>query len=83
MLQRRCCQYIICMISMVILITVSSHAQNVKDIVKGNLIQFNDNGSWCWYQDERVLIDQTKGKMLLGVDESQAGYGGTPRNGIG
>ena len=29
----------------------------VVDQVSGNLIQFNDNGAWCWYQDERAVID--------------------------
>jgi hypothetical protein len=30
-----------------------SFGQDAPDRVNGNLIQFNDNGAWCWYQDER------------------------------
>jgi hypothetical protein len=41
----------ICFIS----ITVS--AQVAKDLVDGNLIQFNDNGAWCWYPDEWAVVD--------------------------
>ena len=52
------------------------------DIVHGNLIQFNDNGLWCWFQDERAIVDQNNGLIILGTDESQSGYGGPPRNGI-
>jgi hypothetical protein len=33
-----------------------------EDIVEGNLIQFNDNGFWCWYQDERAVIDVNNNK---------------------
>ena len=53
-----------------------------KDFVKGNLIQFNDNGAWCWYQDERVLVDIPNEKLILGSDESGSGVGGSPRNGV-
>jgi hypothetical protein len=37
-----------------------------KDAVSGNLIQFNDNGGWCWYQDERVVVDTKGGKLVIG-----------------
>ena len=30
-----------------------SSAQDHQDMVTGNLIQFTDNGTWCWFQDER------------------------------
>ena len=30
-----------------------------NDAVVGSLIQFNDNGGWCWYQDERAVVDTT------------------------
>ncbi len=33
--------------------------------VNGELVQFNDNGGWCWYQDERVIVDQEAGKIIL------------------
>ena len=57
-------------------------AQLQYDIVNGNLIQFNDNGMWCWYQDERAVVDMDSGKLILGCDESQSGLGGSPRDGV-
>ena len=33
------------------------------DQVAGNLITFNTNGAWSWYQDERVIVDN--GRKLL------------------
>lgn len=57
-------------------------SQEQKDIVNGNLIQFNDNGLWCWFQDERAIVDETNGKIIVGFDESQTGIGGSPRDGI-
>ena len=31
-----------------------------NDAVVGTKIQFNDNGGWCWYQDERAVVDKTR-----------------------
>ena len=52
-----------------------------QDIVKGNLIQFNDNGLWCWFQDERAIVDEYNQEIILGSDASQAGLGNAARNG--
>jgi len=52
-----------------------------SDLVNGNLIQFNDNGAWTWYSDERTVIDPIGGKMVVGADASGSGLGGSPRNG--
>lgn len=60
-----------------------SSAQTIKDKVYGNLIQLNDNGMWCWYQDERAVVDKEKGKLILGSVAyfgSQGGIG-AGRNG--
>jgi hypothetical protein len=65
-----------------ILIGFPGFGQNARDLVKGNLIQFNDNGAWCWYQDERAVIDITGGKLILGSDASGSGVGGSTRNGV-
>jgi hypothetical protein len=56
--------------------------QTARDLVKGNLIQFNDNGAWCWYQDERAIIDAAAGKLVVGSVASSGGAGGSLRNGI-
>ena len=52
-----------------------------KDIVNGNLILFNDNGAWCWYQDERAVVDSANGRLIVGSVASGSGVGGSPRNG--
>ncbi len=65
----------------ILLITISAFGQNARDQVNGNLIQFNDNGLWCWFQDERAVVDMENGKLILGSDASQSGAGGSARNG--
>ena len=51
------------------------------DQVAGNLIQFNDNGNWTWYSDERTVVDKTRGDLVVGSDASPAGMGGSARAG--
>jgi hypothetical protein len=41
-------------------------APDGADWVNGDLIEFNDNGGWCWYQDERVIVDQDNGRLVIG-----------------
>lgn len=52
-----------------------------RDLVVGNLVQFNDNGAWCWFQDERALVDTARGKIIVGSVASDNGRGGGPREG--
>lgn len=66
-------------IILILLRQAFSFAQH--DIVHGNLIQFNDNGLWCWFQDERCAIDTVKNKLIVGSVASQAGVGYSARNG--
>ncbi|HEY7376847.1 MAG TPA: hypothetical protein VIF57_32110, partial [Polyangia bacterium] len=40
------------------------------------LITFNDNGGWCWYQDERAVVDTAKNKLIIATEAS-----GGSRNG--
>ena len=51
------------------------------DIVAGNLVQFNDNGNWTWYSDERSIVDKAGEKIIVGSDGNGAGMGGTTRDG--
>jgi hypothetical protein len=51
------------------------------DMVTGNLIQFNDNGNWTWYCDERTVVDKTRGRIIVGSDGNPAGVGGSARSG--
>lgn len=41
--------------------------------VNGDMLEFNDNGGWCWYQDERVIVDQEAGKLIIGSVASGGG----------
>ncbi|HKO48337.1 MAG TPA: hypothetical protein VJV79_11465, partial [Polyangiaceae bacterium] len=36
------------------------------DWVNGKMLEFSDNGGWCWYQDERVIVDQQSGQLIIG-----------------
>lgn len=56
-------------------------AAGASDVVDGELIQFNDNGGWCWFQEERVVVDTVNGKLILGSDANRSGSGGTARDG--
>ncbi len=60
---------------------IAQDDRDAQDLVSGNLIQFNDNGAWCWYQDERAVIDIMGGKLIIGSDASGSGVGGSSRNG--
>ena len=45
----------------------------------GELLTFNDNGAWCWYQDERVIVHDNK--LIMGSVANGSGTGGSSRNG--
>jgi hypothetical protein len=61
--------------------TLPVFSQGQQDLVKGNLIQFNDNGAWCWYQDERAVIDTAGKNLIIGSVASNNGTGGNNREG--
>ncbi|WP_159618505.1 BNR-4 repeat-containing protein [Ruania rhizosphaerae] len=42
---------------------------------------FNDNGAWCWFQDERAIIDPVTDTMLIGSVAAAEGAGGQARSG--
>ena len=62
-------------------LTVAHPSSVPPDLVNGNLVQFNDNGAWTWYSDERSIVDKMRGYLLVGSDASAAGVGGSPREG--
>jgi hypothetical protein len=47
-----------------------------SNAVFGSMITFNDNGGWCWYQDERAVVDTAKNKLVIATEAS-----GGSRNG--
>lgn len=48
-----------------------------SDVVHGNLIQFTDNGAWSWFQDERAVVDGSRGRIFIGSVANQGGVGGS------
>ena len=57
--------------------TVPTPTASDKDVATGNLIQFNDNGAWCWYQDERAVVDVNGGKLVIASVANVMGAGGS------
>lgn len=51
------------------------------DFVAGKLVTFNDNAAWCWFQDERVIVDAANQTMLVGSVAAPDGPGGERRSG--
>jgi hypothetical protein len=45
----------------------------------GKIITFNENGGWCWYQDERVIVHD--GKLIIGSVANASGTDGASRSG--
>lgn len=41
----------------------------------------NDNGAWCWFQDERALIDADRQLLVIGSVPAPEGPGGEARAG--
>ncbi|MBN2574356.1 MAG: hypothetical protein JXP73_07310, partial [Deltaproteobacteria bacterium] len=35
-------------------------------VANGPLLTFNSNGGWCWYQDERAVVDAKGNKLVIG-----------------
>ena len=47
-------------------------AQTGKDYVNGQLITFLADGAWCWFQDERAVVDTAKKKLVIGSANMQS-----------
>ncbi|MCA8973769.1 MAG: BNR-4 repeat-containing protein, partial [Planctomycetes bacterium] len=52
-----------------------------QDQVAGHLLAFADNGAWCWFEDNRAVIDPLRGRLLVGSVGDSSGLGGTARSG--
>lgn len=44
-------------------------------------ILVSKNGSWCWFQDERAVVDKARGLLLVGSIANRDGPGGIRRDG--
>jgi hypothetical protein len=56
---------------------LSLNGQTEKDYVNGQLVTFNSNGVWCWFQDERAVVDTVKQKLVIGSVTSSGGIEAT------
>src|SRR5215208_1083190 len=62
-------------------IIVSALSLCVAPAAAGNLITFNDNGAWCWYQDPRVVYDPSNNTLLISSVAASEGPDGASRAG--
>jgi len=46
------------------------------DRVVGNMMLINDNGGWCWYQDDKIIYDPVGGNILTSTAAQGSGFGG-------
>jgi hypothetical protein len=56
-----------------LLIRFGAIGQTEKDFVDGDLVTFNTNGVWCWFQDERAVVDIAKQKVVIGSVTNSGG----------
>ena len=70
-------------ISFLVILTISiTYAQiRAADLVAGELVVFNDNGAWSWFEGERAIIDSRRGKILLSSVANAHGDCGADRAG--
>jgi hypothetical protein len=47
-----------------------------RDRVAGNMMLINDNGGWCWYQDDKIIYDPVGGNVLTSTAGHGSGFGG-------
>ncbi|CAN5262863.1 hypothetical protein BH09ACT11_BH09ACT11_10920 [soil metagenome] len=59
----------------------SADADDDLDQVRGPLVEFSANGGWCWYQDERVVVDRSTQTLLVGSVANRDGLRGEQRGG--
>jgi hypothetical protein len=51
------------------------------DEVVGELIRFNENGGWSWFEGEQAVIDSASGKILVSSVANGQGHDGKHRAG--
>ncbi|MBN1307422.1 MAG: hypothetical protein JXA18_05870 [Chitinispirillaceae bacterium] len=60
----------------ILIFSTLSSGREIPDIVIGNLQQFNENGAWSGYQDQQVVIDTFKNKLIAGSIPCSLGVDG-------
>lgn len=61
-------------------VVMSAKTSVAADEVAGNLIQFNENGAWCWYQDPRLVVDPANNTLLVSSIATTEGFDGKERS---
>lgn len=54
-------------------VATMTRAGLAADDVRGNLIQFNNNGGWSWFEDERAILDPVTNQLLVSSVATSAG----------
>ena len=68
-------------IACIVVLMMSTQEVRATDRVVGNLIQFNENGAWCWYQDPRLVVDPANRTLLVSSIATKDGFEGDSRAG--
>jgi hypothetical protein len=75
--QKKWGQSIISAIMLLMVLSLCQPAFSVqKDRVVGNMMLLNDNGGWCWYQDDKIIYDPVAGNVLISTAADDTGFGG-------
>ncbi|MBN1761135.1 MAG: hypothetical protein JW863_22595, partial [Chitinispirillaceae bacterium] len=48
-----------------LVVALNTMAQQGSNWVDGELYTYISNGAWCWFQDERAVIDTAKNKLIV------------------
>ncbi|MHC4996060.1 MAG: hypothetical protein ACYTGQ_13525 [Planctomycetota bacterium] len=56
------------------------NADSNQNLVNGVMIMLNDNAGWCWYQDERALVDPVNGHLTFASVANYMGIGAEARD---
>jgi hypothetical protein len=54
----------------------------VGDRVTGNMMLINDNGGWCWYQDDKIIYDPAVGNIITSTSGGSLGFDTNRRNDV-
>lgn len=48
-------------------------SQDESNYIDSKLYEYINDGSWCWFQDERAVVDAAKDKLVIGTANMNAG----------
>jgi hypothetical protein len=62
----------IALCSSVLIFQVPALGQSGANWVDGTLYEYISDGAWCWFQDERAVVDTAKNKLIIGTANMQS-----------